>query len=278
MSRTISNQEHKQMRSDMAENSAVSTRSDAAALQNDLAQRYNLQSAIRPSKKKRAPRDSSSSRRSHGAMSKAAASASSSTSSRLPLSRQCDSCQASNPHNSSVCEACGYFLAGSQQMPLTMAQSRGLVAAPRPPAVDPLQPFEWESIEKGLASRQDAYCPICMEGFNRGFEVLLSCSHMYHRSCLQSFEKFMKTAERSCPICRTTNYQKKITVSLRALLLLLPQGDGCDVVLLPAFNFWTISSAPVSAFTARRDESIRVGVCGYNPEKLEGALVSKFVL
>jgi hypothetical protein len=106
-------------------------------------------------------------------------------------------------------------MAGAQQMPLTMGQSRGLVAA-HTPAVEPLKAFEWESIEKGVACRQDAYCPICMEGFNRGYEVLLSCSHMYHRSCLQSFEKFMKTAERSCPICRTTNYQKKITV--RALL------------------------------------------------------------
>ena len=93
-----------------------------------------------------------------------------------------------------------------------MAQSRGLVAAAAP-AVEALQAFEWASIERGAAGRLDAYCPICMEGFNRGYEVLLSCSHMYHRSCLQSFEKFMKTAERSCPICRTTNYQKKITVS-----------------------------------------------------------------
>ena len=130
---------------------------------------------------------------------------------RTPPPRQCASCQATNPFNSSVCETCGYYMAGTQQIPLTMAQSRGLVAAPAA-APEALKKFEWDSIEKGLASRQDAYCPICMEGFNQGFEVLLSCSHMYHRSCLQSFEKFMKSAERSCPICRTTNYQKKITV------------------------------------------------------------------
>lgn len=217
ITRTISNEEYKQMRSDMTGSSAVSTRSDAAALQNDLAQRYNLQNAIRPTQKRRAPRDHSS-RHNHSHGESKSAGSTSSASSRPPPPRQCDCCQAPNPHHVSVCEACGYFLAGSQQIPLTMAQSRGLVAAPRPPAVEPLQTFEWESIEKGLAARQDAYCPICMEGFNRGFEVLLSCSHMYHRSCLQSFEKFMKTAERSCPICRTTNYQKKITVRVLPLL------------------------------------------------------------
>ena len=161
--------------------------------------------------KKRAPRESpsaSASRHSHGESSPPQLSSSSSSSRPRQTLRLCDSCQATNPSTASVCEACGYFLAGSQQIPLTVAQSRGLVATPTP-AVEALQAFEWESIEKGVASRQDAYCPICMEGFNRGYEVLLSCSHMYHRSCLQSFEKFMKTAERSCPICRTTNYQKK---------------------------------------------------------------------
>ena len=42
--------EYKQARSEMRGN-VVSTRSDAAALQNDLAQRYNLQNAVRPLQK-----------------------------------------------------------------------------------------------------------------------------------------------------------------------------------------------------------------------------------
>ena len=50
-----------------------------------------------------------------------------------------------------------------------------------------------------------------MEGFNGGREVLLSCSHMFHRHCLTSFEKFMRAEERCCPVCRGTKYQKKIT-------------------------------------------------------------------
>lgn len=59
--------------------------------------------------------------------------------------------------------------------------------------------------------RNDAYCPICMEGFKGGREVLLSCSHMFHRHCLSSFEIFMRSEERSCPVCRALQYQKKIT-------------------------------------------------------------------
>jgi Ring finger domain/IQ calmodulin-binding motif len=59
--------------------------------------------------------------------------------------------------------------------------------------------------------RNDAYCPICMEGFKDGREVLLSCSHLFHRHCLSSFEIFMKSEESSCPVCRASQYQKKIT-------------------------------------------------------------------
>jgi hypothetical protein len=75
----------------------------------------------------------------------------------------------------------------------------------------PVVRSEWEVIEAKLVTRHDATCPICMEGFNQGYEVLLSCSHIFHRSCLESFERFMGRDTRSCPICRKANYQKKIT-------------------------------------------------------------------
>ena len=66
-------------------------------------------------------------------------------------------------------------------------------------------------MEHTVQARDEAFCPICLEGFHQGHEVLLSCSHMFHRACLQNFEQFMRVTERTCPICRTTNYQKKIT-------------------------------------------------------------------
>eukprot|EP01036_Dinobryon_divergens_P023140 gene23140-31457_t len=71
--------------------------------------------------------------------------------------------------------------------------------------------MEWSSIEFYIADRSDLTCPICMDAFKQGNEVLLSCSHVFHRRCLQSFEKFMKNGNLTCPICRTSNYQKKLT-------------------------------------------------------------------
>ena len=38
-------------------------------------------------------------------------------------------------------------------------------------------------------------------------EVVLSCSHVFHKHCLANFEKFSKT--KACPICRRSDYEKK---------------------------------------------------------------------
>jgi hypothetical protein len=92
-----------------------------------------------------------------------------------------------------------------------LAELRGLVKAA--PKVEAMPQSEWDHIESQVEGRRDAYCPICMEAFNQGREVLLSCSHMFHQACLSAFEKFMKSDDRCCPICRTARYQKKITRS-----------------------------------------------------------------
>eukprot|EP01035_Chromulina_nebulosa_P017383 gene17383-22931_t len=86
---------------------------------------------------------------------------------------------------------------------------RGLIKAPS--KCDVITKDEWDNIEISISKRFDAYCPICMSGFNQGCEVLLSCSHIFHQNCLQALEKYMKTGNKSCPICRTNDYQKKIT-------------------------------------------------------------------
>ena len=121
------------------------------------------------------------------------------------------SCHAVNPSSEMICTVCGFFLEGPMRpAPPTLAQRRGL--AQPPPKMDaPVVRSDWDLIEAKLVDRRDATCPICMEGFNQGYEVLLSCSHIFHRSCLESFERFMERDARSCPICRKSNYQKKIT-------------------------------------------------------------------
>lgn len=49
-------------------------------------------------------------------------------------------------------------------------------------------------------------CPICHVHFKLDDQVILSCSHVFHRDCLKSFESFSRV--RICPICRTKDYEK----------------------------------------------------------------------
>mmetsp|Transcript_12785 Transcript_12785/g.11598 ORF Transcript_12785/g.11598 Transcript_12785/m.11598 type:complete len:395 (-) Transcript_12785:45-1229(-) len=112
--------------------------------------------------------------------------------------------------NKTLCSNCGYFQSNLKENQIeTLAHMRGLIKAPS--KCDVITKDEWDNIEISIAKRFDAYCPICMSGFNQGCEVLLSCSHIFHQNCLQALEKYMKTGNKSCPICRTNDYQKKIT-------------------------------------------------------------------
>ena len=52
--------------------------------------------------------------------------------------------------------------------------------------------------------------------------MLLDCSHLFHKQCLDNFEKFeeqasgmddLKKDKHSCPMCRHPNY-KKIAIKL----------------------------------------------------------------
>ncbi|MCP4118340.1 MAG: hypothetical protein GY737_23655 [Desulfobacteraceae bacterium] len=40
--------------------------------------------------------------------------------------------------------------------------------------------------------------------------VLLSCSHVFHKDCIQSFEKFSLQSETTCPICRAAEYETTV--------------------------------------------------------------------
>ena len=102
----------------------------------------------------------------------------------------------------------------------TLAQQRGLV--PPPPA--PLTAAEWQEAEwnhecrdaqRGMAETD---CAICMERLGSSEQVILSCSHVYHATCLRNFEKFTRRIDRSCPLCRKANYQKKKYSPAQALM------------------------------------------------------------
>ncbi|EFJ13218.1 hypothetical protein SELMODRAFT_4646, partial [Selaginella moellendorffii] len=86
---------------------------------------------------------------------------------------------------------------------LCIAQQCGLVTKPR----GELTEEEWRIAREQSMARRDALhgCPICHEIFIRGDQLLLSCSHVFHKQCLKRFEKFSR--QRCCPVCRTEHYQ-----------------------------------------------------------------------
>lgn len=66
--------------------------------------------------------------------------------------------------------------------PLTLAQKLGLVEAPEVLLSDK----EWKEVKEKSNARQDSSqpCVICKEDFGLQQQVLLSCSHVFHRTCL----------------------------------------------------------------------------------------------
>jgi hypothetical protein len=90
---------------------------------------------------------------------------------------------------------------------LSLAQRLGLV----PAAPEPISKEKWESIEKAAQGRyaKDSLCPICLCEFKTDEQTILSCSHVFHKVCFESFEKHTKI--KACPICRKQNYDKRKT-------------------------------------------------------------------
>ncbi|XP_013041227.1 RING finger protein 32 [Anser cygnoides] len=89
---------------------------------------------------------------------------------------------------------------------LTLAQKLGLV---EPPSL-PLTAEEWAKIKQRSVQHGDSIqpCAICREEFALQPQVLLSCSHVFHKACLKAFEKF--TGKKSCPMCRKKQYQTRV--------------------------------------------------------------------
>ncbi|XP_036934384.1 RING finger protein 32 isoform X1 [Acanthopagrus latus] len=92
--------------------------------------------------------------------------------------------------------------------PLTLGKTQklGLVASP----AGRLTEDEWtqvkaRSIQQGESSQP---CAVCREEFLLQPQVLLSCSHVFHRACVQAFERF--SGRRCCPMCRKEQYETRV--------------------------------------------------------------------
>ncbi|XP_068094711.1 RING finger protein 32 isoform X2 [Hyperolius riggenbachi] len=89
---------------------------------------------------------------------------------------------------------------------LTLAQRLGIVEAP----ARPLSDDEWRKVKLRSVEQGDSLqpCAICKEDFDLQPQVLLSCSHVFHRVCLEAYERF--TGRKVCPMCRKNHYQTRV--------------------------------------------------------------------
>ncbi|RVE58734.1 hypothetical protein OJAV_G00196960 [Oryzias javanicus] len=89
---------------------------------------------------------------------------------------------------------------------LTLAQKLGLVASPK----ERLTEEDWIEVKKRSLLRQESAqpCTICREEFRLQPQVLLSCSHVFHRTCLHAFERF--SGRKRCPVCRREQYETRV--------------------------------------------------------------------
>lgn len=90
--------------------------------------------------------------------------------------------------------------------PLTLAERLGLVAGP----AMRLSENQWSlvkirSVQQGESARP---CAVCKEEFQLKPQVLLSCSHIFHRACVEAFEKF--SGRKCCPVCRRQRYETRV--------------------------------------------------------------------
>ena len=72
-----------------------------------------------------------------------------------------------------------------------------------------MNPSQWEAVERQAKDREEhkGFCPICKEMLGKTLSVILSCSHVFHKNCLLSFERH--TGKKACPICRKQAYDTK---------------------------------------------------------------------
>ena len=67
---------------------------------------------------------------------------------------------------------------------------------------------KWAPLKLTAQKRGDKDCAICFNLLAQKECNLLSCSHMFHKHCLDSFETFDTSLSHQCPLCRCEDYGK----------------------------------------------------------------------
>jgi hypothetical protein len=84
------------------------------------------------------------------------------------------------------------------------------MALVRAPAARPLTEAEWDAVKAQSRARGDATaaCSVCQDSFGLQPQVLLSCSHTFHRACLAGVERCIQ--RQCCPLCRRERYEVRL--------------------------------------------------------------------
>ena len=150
---------------------------DAAALQSDLARRFNLPGAM-SRKTNRSSGASSSSSSSRGTC--AISASSSQSTSILPSTFCCESCSRPCTIGSRICSSCGYFFhSGTRSSETTLAERRGLV--PPPSVIKPMVECEWSAVERQVEGAEWHAFPQCIFSTPQNAKVV-SWDHWYLHS------------------------------------------------------------------------------------------------
>ncbi|ORY42823.1 hypothetical protein BCR33DRAFT_718033 [Rhizoclosmatium globosum] len=88
---------------------------------------------------------------------------------------------------------------------ITLAQKMGIIEAPK----QLLTKSEWEQVKVKAKAQETKECAICCEPFRNLSQVILSCSHSFHKACIQSYERY--TNSKRCPLCRAVGYETLLT-------------------------------------------------------------------
>lgn len=110
------------------------------------------------------------------------------------------------------------------ELDASVARSRKIINGPKK--------VDWDAVRQVAMSRPVPECPICLGLVTQGEDarsgVLLSCSHVFHTSCIEAFENFSdSTDDPSCPVCREC-YTKEPLFVLGGSLTSPPCGQaGC---------------------------------------------------
>lgn len=145
------------------------------------------------------------------------------------LSWQCEACGALSDAASRACGKCAAARPETRALLApkhTLAEARGLVAAPAARLTgERWAELELQARQRGAASEP---CPVCLEALGMREQAMLSCGHLFHRACIDSFERFQAAqgashgrragqtqaqvlANRKCPLCRAPGYEKRRT-------------------------------------------------------------------